>query len=83
MSIPLIRWVFYRDGHALTCEVDARGERSFEVSMVPHWNGSAATVERFAGVVAAMERHASIARALRGQGWRVVDHAPVGEPVAA
>lgn len=71
----MLRWVFARNGRTLTCELDARGRHTFDVSLVPHWNLSASVVERFHDAVAAMERHAALARALREAGWVVVNHA--------
>lgn len=72
---PMLRWVFRREGRALTCEVDARGTQSYDVTLVPHWDLSAAVTERFDRPLRAMGRHASIARRLRDRGWVVVDHA--------
>ena len=53
------------------------------MSFVPHWNVSAAVVERFDCVVPALERHAGMARALRAHGWVLVDHAASGGLSAA
>ena len=72
---PMLRWVFIRNGRMLTCELDARARHTFDVSLIPHWNISASVVERFGNAVAAMERHAALAGALRDAGWTVVDHA--------
>jgi hypothetical protein len=71
----MLRWIFRRGAHTLTCELDARGRHTFEVSLVPHWNVSGGVVERFGDALSAMERHAAIARALRHAGWVVVAHA--------
>ena len=58
----------------MTCEIDALDDRSYDVSVVPHWNISATVVEHFDLALSAMERHASIARRLRADGWVVIDH---------
>ncbi|HVZ24039.1 MAG TPA: hypothetical protein VG871_23355 [Vicinamibacterales bacterium] len=43
--------------------------------MVPHWNPSAAIVQRCGHAAAAFELHAEIAIGLRRKGWVVVEHA--------
>jgi hypothetical protein len=72
---PMVRWVFRRDGRAITCEVDAHDTQSYDVAIIPHWDPSAAVIERFNRALRALERHASIARRLRDDGWVLVDHA--------
>lgn len=74
-TTPMVRWVFHRDGRAITCEVDVHGTQSYDVTLIPHWDSSGAVTERFDRPIPAMERHASIARSLRDRGWVVVDHA--------
>jgi hypothetical protein len=74
-GVPMLRWVFRRDGRTLACEVDVRGAQSYEVAVVPLWDRSAAIVERFDRPLPALELHASIACELRNRGWAVVDHA--------
>jgi hypothetical protein len=66
----LVSWVFHRDGHALTCAVEASDSRpSFDVCIVPHWDLASAAVEEFAGPSSALQRHAEIALQLRKAGW--------------
>ena len=65
----LVRWIFRRGGVALTCRVDARATSSYDVSVVPHWNVSAAAVERLETPGRALQRHAEIAKQLREGGW--------------
>lgn len=65
----VIRWDFVRAGHALTCEVDARGAGHYDVCVVPHWDVSASVVESFDREFRALERHAEIALRLREAGW--------------
>jgi hypothetical protein len=80
----MLRWVFRRANQFLTCELDVRAPHTFDVCIVPHWDVSGSVVERFGDAVAAMERHAAIARALRRAGWTVVEHAsPDFMPAAA
>lgn len=68
-SMRMLRWVFQRNHEAITCEIDASGDRAYDVCIVPHWNVSAAVVERFDAAYGAFERHAEVARHLRDAGW--------------
>ena len=68
-STRVLRWVFRRSNDAITCEIDATGDRAFDVCIVPHWDVSAATIERFDAEYRAFERHAELARRLREAGW--------------
>src|SRR3990167_5941273 len=68
-STPALRWVFHRDEDAITCEIDTAGERAFDVCIVPHWDVSASSIERFDTVHRAFERHAELACRLREAGW--------------
>jgi hypothetical protein len=72
-SATMLRWVLQRDRNAITCELDARGGRSYELCVVPHWNPSAAVIERFETPTSALLRHAEVAHHLRQGGWLVVD----------
>jgi hypothetical protein len=66
----MLRWVFHRGGHVLTCAVEATADRSsYDVCVFPHWNVSLGTVERFAAAGGALQRHAVIASRLREAGW--------------
>ncbi len=71
----MLRWIFQRDGRAITCELAARSSHSYELRVVPHWNASAAVVARFNRALIAIEGHAAIASGLRERGWVVIDHA--------
>jgi hypothetical protein len=68
-SVRVLRWVFRRREHAITCEIDAATDRTFEVCIVPHWDVSTSTIERFDAAHRAFERHAEVARRLRDAGW--------------
>jgi hypothetical protein len=65
----VLRWVFRRNHAAITCEIDAAGDHAFDVCVIPHWNVSASTIERFDAVYRAFERHAELARRLGDAGW--------------
>ena len=75
MKIPhreptrVLRWVFRRNDHAITCAIDTAGDQAFDVCVVPHWDVSASTIERFEAMHCAFERHAELARRLRDMGW--------------
>jgi hypothetical protein len=46
--VCLLRWVFHRGAATLTCVVEAAENRSgYDVCILPDWDLSAATVERF------------------------------------
>lgn len=70
----LLRWVFHHEHHTLTCSVTANGAAGFDVCVVPHWNLSAAIVQRCDHAAAAFALHAEIAIGLRRKGWVVMEH---------
>ena len=67
-------WILQRDANAITCQLDARGGRCYEVCILPHWNPSSAVLERFDSLTEALRHHAEIGARLREQGWTVIDH---------
>ena len=71
--MTMLRWTFTRNDASLTCELDANAPGNYEVAVVPHWDVSAAAVERFDGAVTALERHAELARYLRDTGWHLAN----------
>ena len=71
-STPLIQWEFCRDDRHLVCGVHASDhESSYEVAMLPLWNGGPMAVETFHSAGDALHRHATIAASLRDAGWTV------------
>jgi hypothetical protein len=72
-AIPLVRWIFERNGNAITCEIDMNDEHTCEVAVIPHWDAASSVVEHFDGPMGAMERHAELAVALLEEGWTVTD----------
>jgi hypothetical protein len=82
-SAPVLRWVFRREAHAITCELDIRGHRSYDVCTVPHWDVSSSVVEHFEATAPALLRHAQIARTLRETGWILTDHVYASGAAAA
>jgi hypothetical protein len=73
LAAPMLRWMLERHTDAITCELDARGNRSYEVCVVPHSNPSSAVIERFGAPLPAVLRHAEITKRLRENGWMVID----------
>lgn len=63
-----------RNTHAITCQLDIRGARAYELCVVPHWDPSSAIIERYAEAAAARCRQADVTRRLRAGGWIVIDH---------
>ena len=72
---PILRWTLQRNAAMLTCEVDVTDGAQFDVSVVPHWDIAAATIERFDAPISALGRHADIVVRLREAGWAVTDRA--------
>jgi hypothetical protein len=66
-------WIPQRDTNAITCQLDARSSRCYEVCVVPHWDPSSAVIERYDALTPALLRHAEVARRLRENGWMVID----------
>jgi len=72
-TVPIVRWIFERNGNAITCEIDMKEGRTCDVALIPHWDAAASVVERFDGPRRAIERHAELAVALLDDGWTVTD----------
>ena len=66
----LLRWIFQRGNHLLTCRVDQRpGDRTFTLSLIPHSTVGVGIAETFTSAWSAFRRHAIIASELRRLGW--------------
>ena len=78
------RWILEEDATAITCQLDARGNRCYEVCVLPHWDPSSAIIERFDTPAPALLRQADVSRRLRANGWIVIDHVSTDhvQPVA-
>jgi hypothetical protein len=70
----MVRWVLERETNVITCQLDARGIRSYELCVLPHSDPSSAVIERFDAPTPALLRHAEVASRLRENGWMVIDH---------
>ena len=82
-SSCMLRWLLRSGAAALACEVGMNADRTFDVRVVPSSGSRDAFVERYPGLVSAMERHAEIANALRNAGWQVAERVAPRHFVAA
>jgi hypothetical protein len=72
-SHNVLRWIFRRGNHFMTCQLTRLSNRSrYVLALVPHWDASQGDSESFDSGLAALQRHASIASSLRESGWKVV-----------
>jgi len=70
--VSVLRWTFQQNRRVLTCAVRAENDgASFDVTLVPHWDVSATSIETFDKESGAFARHAEIAMQLRDAGWVV------------
>lgn len=72
-SASIFAWVLRRDTNTITCQLDARANRSYELCLVPHWDPLAAVIEHFDTPKPALLRHAELTSCLREHGWLVID----------
>jgi hypothetical protein len=68
----MLRWIFRRGNHFLTCQLTRIRNHRYVLALVPHWDQSTLESESFDSGLSALHRHASIANALRESGWKVV-----------
>jgi hypothetical protein len=69
-SIRILRWVFQRGSHLLTCQLDREGRHAaYSLSLVPHSDVRQAVTESFDAGVTAFRRHAAVVEQLRSHGW--------------
>jgi hypothetical protein len=70
----MLQWILQRDAKAITSQLNARDDGSYEICFVPHWDPSSAVIERFETPTVAVLRHADVTKRLRENGWIVIDH---------
>jgi hypothetical protein len=80
---PMLRWILGHGVARISCEINQNPDKTFNLRVVPSWSERPRIVGRFAGVVAAMERHAEIAGTLRDSGWQVIERTSRARHVAA
>jgi hypothetical protein len=68
------RGIVQRELNSITSQLDVRSDWSYELCVVPHWDPSAALIERFDAPTPALLRQAEVARQLRANGWTVIEH---------
>jgi hypothetical protein len=67
-------WLDPSEKNSITCQLDVRSDWSYELCVVPHWDPSAALIERFSAPTPALLRQAEVTQCLREQGWVVIAH---------
>ena len=76
-EVQWLHWLFVREGHMLSCDVDVRGDGLYRVSLFPLWAPDDVVTQSFQRPAEALTRHAEIASHLRASGWLVADRGPV------
>ena len=67
----LLEWVFCRENHVVTCQLDQEGSR-YRVRLVPHRGLGKSIVNTFDAGLSAFQRHAAFVAELRHLGWMLV-----------
>ena len=80
-EVQWLHWLFVRDGHMLSCDVDVRGGL-YTVSLFPLWAPEDVVTQSFRRPVDALHHHAEISSHLRASGWLVADRGPVTQAAA-
>jgi hypothetical protein len=76
-STTLLRWAFQKGKRTVTCCIDMVGDGSaFDVCVLPHWDLSSSTIDRFDDAASAFEHHTVIALMLRDEGWMAARNSP-------
>jgi hypothetical protein len=76
-SMTLLRWAFQKHHRTITCRIDMVDDgAAFDVFVLPHWDLSATTIERFDDAAKAFEHHAEMALMLRQAGWATAQYSP-------
>jgi len=68
----LVQSVLKLGDQLLWCEVVSRGRGEYDVHIVPHWDMSIASVERFDRMTDAVRRYTELSSFLRQSGWESV-----------
>jgi hypothetical protein len=68
-----LHWLFVREGRAISCGVDVRGDGFYTVTLLPLWGGDENLTEVFETAGDALRRHGQIARFLQASGWLLAD----------
>ena len=74
-SIRLLRWVFQRGNHLVTCQLEREGRQAaYILSLVPHWDVRQTVTSTFDAAAGAFRGHASVADHLRSEGWTLASY---------
>ena len=68
-ATTVLQSVLHRGDRTLSCDVIARGRRSYDVCVVPHWDVSSSVIETFSAGTKAVRRHAELSWLFRQAGW--------------
>lgn len=69
----MLYWLFYRNDHALTCELSVNADHEYVVQVTPLWADEATVCETFSRPTDALHRHAELATFLRESGWLLAE----------
>jgi hypothetical protein len=74
-SIHLLRWVFQRGNHVVTCQLEREGcHAAYMLSLVPHRDVRQTVTTTFDAAAGAFRGHASVAAHLRRAGWTLASY---------
>jgi hypothetical protein len=77
-ALRLLRWVFQRENHLLTCQLERESQQpSYTLSLVPHWDVGQVVTERCDEAIEAFQRHAAVVQQLRSRGWTLAAYSLV------
>ena len=68
-KVEWLHWLFVRGEHAISCDVDVRGESVYAVTLFPLWSPEDLVTETFPRPGDAMRWHAAMTRRLQANGW--------------
>lgn len=69
----MLYWLFYRNNHALTCELSVNADQEYVVQVTPLWDDESDVCETFSRPTDALRRHAELATFLRESGWLLAE----------
>ena len=69
----MLYWLFYRNDHALTCELSVNADQEYVVQVTPLWDDASPACETFSRPTDALRRHAELATFLRESGWLLAE----------
>jgi hypothetical protein len=71
--VGMLYWLFYRNSHALACELSVNGDQEYVVQVTPLWDDESSVCETFSRPTDALRRHAELATFLRESGWLLAE----------